>query len=96
MLKRLERFLARDSRGRFFIEVLDKINTQELLKDKKTRYCPPHKLPPVLKGQVNDEPCHIHTSRWRDYHHIPFCKLLKCPHYNDMMQAREEYKPSKK
>lgn len=92
MLKRLKKFLGRDPKGRFFINVSDKIKTQELLKDKKIRCCPPHKLPHVIRGKVCDEPCHIHTTKWRDIHHIPFCKILKCPHYKDMMKARKKHK----
>jgi len=93
--EKIRGFLGIDFKGRLFINILDKIETQEILNDEKQRYCPPHKIPHVIKGQVCDEPCHIHTSKWRDYHHILFCKILKCPNYDDMKEARKKYGESK-
>ena len=72
------------------------------LKDKKVlsknRCCPPHclfhKLP--FTEKVTDEPCHIHYRRWRMAHHIFFCRYLKCPHYEFMMQENQRIKNQKK
>ena len=62
------------------------------IKDKKTisknRFYPPHYIPhkfPFGK-KITDEPCHYHKRKWRMAHHIPFCKLLNCPHYNFMIK----------
>ena len=69
------------------------------IKDKiiisKNRHCPPHclfhKLP--FTKPITDEPCHYHHKKWRTFHHILFCKYLKCPNCKFMLQ---EYKNSRK
>jgi hypothetical protein len=51
--------------------------------------CPPHWLPhriPIIEPLVTDEPCHIHKAKWRMVHHKLYCQVLKCPHYEIMMQ----------
>ena len=75
--------------------VWDKKDTTEILEDNLERNCPEHRIPhilPMFKPDVDDEPCHIHQTTWRqEGHHEPFCKYLKCPHYNDMLNARRKY-----
>ena len=95
MTTSIKNFLAKDDKGRFFINVIDKIETSKILEENEERYCPPHKLPhvfPIFGEEVRDEPCHIHITNWRYYsHHIQFCKLLNCPHVEDMIKARKIY-----
>ena len=90
----IKKILSMDENGRFLMTIWDKVSTEQLLEDSKERYCPPHTFPhtlPILGQKVTDEPCHIHTSSWRQLHHKPFCKRLKCPHYQDMRQAQKVY-----
>lgn len=95
----LKKLLQIDDKGRVFMKTPDKVDTKAVLQDGVDRYCPPHKWPHVLPWQkpVTDEPCHIHTTNWRQYgHHEPFCKLLRCPNYEAMCKAKREYKESPK
>ena len=93
MKNRIQKFIAKDKKGRLFMEVIDKVETSEILKENKKRYCPPHRLPHTVLGEiVADEPCHIHTTRWRYYtHHLPYCLLTACSHAKDMREARDIY-----
>src|SRR3989344_3900623 len=89
--------LERDSRGRFFMDIWDKVDTAQTLgedeRERERRYCPPHRWPnslPIIHPKVEDEPCHFHQTDWRQHsHHEPFCRILRCPHYNDMKRARD-------
>ena len=63
-----------------------------------TRYCPAHYLPHKLPfwEKIIDEKCHIHKAKWRMKHHIAFCKILKCPNYDFMINRNlEEIKKNK-
>ena len=86
----------RDSRGRLFMDIWDKVGTTEILGDERERHCPPHHLPhslQIIQPKVCDEPCHIHQTDWRTYlHHDPYCRRLECPNYEDMKKARNKYK----
>ena len=88
-------FLAKDDKGRFFINVRDKIETSKILDEREERYCPPHKLPhtfPVVGKEITDEICHIHITNWRYYtHHLIYCSLKKCPNVEAMKKSRERY-----
>ena len=56
-------------------------------------YCPSHRLPhtlPVIGELVRDEQCHYHISRLRMTHHRVFCRVLRCPHYESMIEMRKE------
>lgn len=62
------------------------------------KYCPPHRLGEgvielTISGEkITNEPCHFHPSRLSMIlHHIPFCKMLRCPHYNSMIKAYKTY-----
>ncbi len=60
--------------------------------------CPAHYLPHKLPfGEpINDESCHIHAHPLRMLHHRPFCKLLRCPHYDLMVDASKEHRKKKR
>lgn len=101
----MKKFIAKDEQGRFFSEIADKVDTDEILQDNQERSCPPHWLPhtlPLLQPKYITEPCHIHLTEWRQQnHHEPACKRYygsfgKCPHYEDMRQALELQKESPK
>lgn len=98
MKKILKKILACDNQGRILMNFKDKKITQDILKEKKKRFCPPHNLPHVLpssKKTVTNEECHIHTKPWMNLHHMPYCKLLNCEHYNAMLKARKKFKKTK-
>ncbi|MFC1752927.1 hypothetical protein ACFL96_05975 [Thermoproteota archaeon] len=59
-----------------------------------TRFCPPHTFPHTWPWgrKVKDEPCHLHKAKWRMSHHIPFCKLLKCPNCKFMMKKYQKFR----
>ena len=66
------------------------------IKDKviisKDRFCPPHRWPhklPFFGNKINNEPCHYHKAKWRQWHHCLFCKLLKCPNYKFMVKGKK-------
>lgn len=89
-----KKFFGIDNDGRLLMDISDKFNTSEILGDEKDRYCPSHHLPhslPIFQSPVCNEPCHVHKSELRNLHHIPFCRLSRCPNYEDMMKAREKY-----
>lgn len=91
----LKKLLQIDTKGRFFMDTADKVETKEVLEDGVERFCPPHRIPHVFPWQkpVTDEPCHIHIKDVRHYgHHAPFCKFLKCPNYEPMCKAKSDYK----
>tara|TARA_Y100000310_G_scaffold302882_2_gene340708 strand:+ start:1400 stop:1696 length:297 start_codon:yes stop_codon:yes gene_type:complete len=96
MKSQIKKFIARDTRGRIFMNIPDKVETSQILQDNGDRYCPPHRWPhslPITGQLVTDEPCHIHQKAWRQYgHHEPFCQFLKCPHYQAMLQAKSKFK----
>lgn len=65
----------------------------EIAKDK---FCPAHWIPhklPLLTERIIDEPCHYHNKLWRMLHHKAYCKILRCPHYEFMINT---YKKNKK
>ena len=98
MIKNIKKLIKEDNKGRAWMKIPDKILTIKLLNEKKERFCPPHRIPhtfPIFGKKVNDEKCHVHTSVWRDYHHIPFCKMLGCKNYNAMLNARGRFKQIK-
>ncbi len=70
------------------------LNIKDKIMLSKTRFCPPHYFPHKLPigDKVADEPCHLHKRAWRMAHHIPFCKLLKCPNYSFMMAQYKKHK----
>ena len=71
-----------------FMDTKDKINLNN------GNCCPPHRIPhtlPVIGELVIDEPCHIHESRLRMGHHRAFCRILRCPHYEEMMKRYKAY-----
>jgi hypothetical protein len=84
-------WLARDGEGRLFMKVWDKIDTQDSMRDRRVRFCPPHRVPhvlPVVGHPVVNERCHSHATWWRQHlHHKQFCWLF-CPHYEDMREGR--------
>ena len=93
--RKIKDFIGKDKKGRYWIAIKDKIKTKDILKEKEKRFCPPHRIPhtiPLIGKKIKDEECHIHTKLWRESHHIPFCKLIKCPNYNAMMNARKKFK----
>jgi len=67
------------------------------IKDKtiisKINCCPPHYLPHrfPIGEKVTDEHCHFHKARWRMKHHLFFCKILKCPHFENMKKSYEDW-----
>jgi hypothetical protein len=76
------------------MNILDKVITIKILKEKKKRFCPPHRLPhrfPFFTKKICDEECHIHKTFWRDSHHTPFCKLIRCKNFKAMMKAKKIY-----
>lgn len=73
---------------RFFMNVKDRIELPG------GDCCPPHRLPhtlPIIGEKIVDERCHFHKSVWRMTYHLPFCKILRCPHYEKMTEAYEQY-----
>ena len=95
MINLIKRFIAKDEKGRWFIDVIDKIETTRILEEQEEKFCPPHRMPhtiPFIGEKVADEPCHIHTTALRYYtHHLPYCLLIGCPNAKAMMSAREKY-----
>jgi hypothetical protein len=75
-----------DKKG-WFINIKDKLNISQ------TRCCPPHYLPHKfpMGRKICNEKCHIHKVKWRMWHHILFCKYLKCPNYKFMINKNKEY-----
>jgi hypothetical protein len=75
-----------------FMEIADFI--KRILDDKvhynTGAHCPPHYLPHKLPvgRPVSDEPCHFHKSGFHMLHHTPFCRKLKCPYVDMMLNAR--------
>lgn len=54
------------------MNIKDKINIS------KNRFCPPHRWPhkfPFFGKKICDEPCHVHSKRWRSAHH---CFFVNC------------------
>ncbi len=51
--------------------------------------CPAHYLPHKIPDgdPITDEPCHFHNNWLRMAHHRCFCTLLRCPHYEKMMEG---------
>ncbi len=41
MIEIIKRFVTRDERGRWFMNIWDKVNTDYILQDDVERYCPP-------------------------------------------------------
>ncbi|MAG07248.1 hypothetical protein CMI46_00335 [Candidatus Pacearchaeota archaeon] len=73
-----------------FLYIKDKTNIEGVEK-----YCPSHRLPhtlPVIGESIVDESCHIHKSKLRMAHHTTFCKILKCPNYQQMRETYEQTK----
>jgi hypothetical protein len=72
------------------------------IKDKrhisKNKYCPPHTFPHKLPfgEKIKNEQCHIHKNKLRMFHHLIYCKLLKCPNYNFMIKNNKKLYISKK
>lgn len=75
------------------------MNTKDKIDLENENCCPPHRIPhtlPVIGELVIDEPCHIHESRLRMAHHRAFCQILRCPHYDEMMQRYREHQKQKR
>ncbi len=93
--KFVKNFIGKDQKGRPLLNIKDKVITTTILNEKRKRFCPKHRFPhsfPYIGKPVTDEECHIHTTAWRDSHHVPFCKLIKCEHYKVMLRARKKFK----
>jgi len=76
----------------WLIDIKDKV----ILSRKKC--CPAHYFPhkfPVGKP-VTKEACHFHKAKWRMFHHIFFCNILRCKHYNFMIEKYNKVKKSLK
>ena len=59
-----------------------------------SRICPPHRLPHRIPFgiKLDCESCHTHKSLFGRCHHNPFCKyILKCPHYEKMIEETNKY-----
>lgn len=94
----VKNIFGKDKKGHLWIEIPDKIITTNILNEKEKRFCAPHRIPhklPFFGKKIVNEECHIHKSLWRDSHHIPFCKMLGCKHYQVMLEARKKYKKTK-
>ena len=93
--KFIKGIIGRDKKGRLWMNIKDKVITTTILNEKKERFCPPHRIPhtfPFFGVKITDEDCHIHTTAWRDSHHIPYCKIINCKHYKGMCKARKKFK----
>ncbi len=76
-----------ENKNGYFMNIKDKIVISE------ERCCPPHYLPHKLPigEKVFDERCHVHRAKWRMAHHVFFCKYLKCPNYEFMVEKNKEF-----
>jgi len=65
------------------------LNVQDKVTVEGDATCTPHHLPHRLPyGEpISDESCHYHHGMLRMSHHVPFCILLRCQHYQTMMDA---------
>lgn len=55
--------------------------------------CPPHYFPhviPLVQKPVANEQCHTHSAISHGMHHNFFCKALRCPHYEFMMEETKQ------
>ena len=64
------------------------------IKISENKFCPPHYLPHKipLGKKIENENCHIHKNKIHMLHHKPFCKLIKCQHYEFMIKKYKESK----
>ena len=71
-----------------FMNIKDKIICEG------NRVCPPHYFPHKLPfgKPITNEPCHFHHRKWGMWHHILFCKYLKCPNFKSMMKSHKNKK----
>lgn len=72
----------------YFLKPKDEISI-----DKK-RLCPFEKYnyKKYFKNLLLKSSCHIHKKRIHMLHHLLFCYLSKCPHYNFMLKKYNQYK----
>ena len=72
----------------WFMGITDKIKISDDI------WCPPHYFPHKLPfgDKITNEACHLHKSKWRMLHHLPYCKILRCKNYKFMVEKYNEMK----